>query len=100
MDVIEARIARGARVAITAGSRGIANVAGLFRGLAQAVRDAGGDPFFIAAMGSHGGAERLADARVARIKNTLHIDSMIVLQARSRRCTPATATPSWAGPTP
>ena len=53
--VLRGRIARGARVAITAGSRGIANVPKLLRGLAQAVRDAGGEPFFVAAMGSHGG---------------------------------------------
>ncbi len=53
--VIDGRIARGARVAITAGSRGIANIALLLRGLADAVRDAGGEPFFVAAMGSHGG---------------------------------------------
>jgi hypothetical protein len=53
--VLRGRIAPGARVAITAGSRGIANVAALLRGLAAAVRDVGGRPFFVAAMGSHGG---------------------------------------------
>jgi hypothetical protein len=53
--VLRGRITPGARVAITAGSRGIANVAPLLRGLADAVRDVGGEPFFIAAMGSHGG---------------------------------------------
>jgi hypothetical protein len=52
---LRGRIAPGARVAITAGSRGIANVAAILRGLAQAVRDVGGQPFFVAAMGSHGG---------------------------------------------
>lgn len=54
-SVLHGRIARGARVAITAGSRGIANGTTLLRGLANAVRDAGGEPFFIPAMGSHGG---------------------------------------------
>jgi hypothetical protein len=53
--VLRGRIKRGARVAITAGSRGIANLPALLRGLATAVRDAGGTPFFVAAMGSHGG---------------------------------------------
>jgi hypothetical protein len=53
--VLRGRIGRGARVAITAGSRGIASIAALLRGLATAVRDAGGEPFFVAAMGSHGG---------------------------------------------
>ncbi|MGD0472561.1 MAG: lactate racemase domain-containing protein [Candidatus Velthaea sp.] len=52
---LRGRIERGARVAITAGSRGIANLPQLLRGLAQAVRDVGGEPFFVAAMGSHGG---------------------------------------------
>jgi hypothetical protein len=52
---LRGRIAPGSRVAITAGSRGIANVQHILRGLALAVRDVGGEPFFIAAMGSHGG---------------------------------------------
>jgi hypothetical protein len=55
LHVLRGRIAPGARVAITAGSRGIANIARILHGLAQAVRDAGGVPFFVAAMGSHGG---------------------------------------------
>jgi len=45
----------GARVAITAGSRGIARVPEILRGCCEAVRDAGGTPFLVAAMGSHGG---------------------------------------------
>jgi len=53
--VLRGRIARGARVAITAGSRGVSNIPQLLRGLANAVRDVGGQPFFVAAMGSHGG---------------------------------------------
>lgn len=53
--VLRGRIARNARVAITAGSRGIANLPRILHGLARAVRDVGGEPFFVAAMGSHGG---------------------------------------------
>ena len=45
--VLRDRIAPGARVAITAGSRGISGVATLLRGLADAVRDAGGEPFLV-----------------------------------------------------
>ncbi len=45
----------GARVAITAGSRGIARIAAILRGACDAVRDAGATPFLIPAMGSHGG---------------------------------------------
>jgi hypothetical protein len=45
----------GARVAITAGSRGIARIGAILRGACEAVREAGGEPFLVAAMGSHGG---------------------------------------------
>lgn len=50
-----AGLRRGARVAITAGSRGIGRIAEILRGACDAARDAGGEPFLIAAMGSHGG---------------------------------------------
>ena len=46
----------GARVAVTAGSRGVANIAVILRAICAAVRKLGGDPFVIPAMGSHGGA--------------------------------------------
>jgi len=55
LPVLRGRIAPGARVAITAGSRGVANIPALLRGLVSAVRDCGGKPFLLAAMGSHGG---------------------------------------------
>lgn len=48
--------ARGRRIAITAGSRGIGGFVPLLAGIADAVRAAGGDPFLVPAMGSHGGA--------------------------------------------
>lgn len=50
------RLTPGARVAITAGSRGIANIDRILAAVVQAVRDLGFDPFIVAAMGSHGGA--------------------------------------------
>ncbi len=50
------RIKTGDRVAITAGSRGISGIAGLTRAVVDAVRELGGDPFILPAMGSHGGA--------------------------------------------
>ncbi|HEX3467053.1 MAG TPA: DUF362 domain-containing protein [Candidatus Elarobacter sp.] len=50
-----AGLRRGARVAITAGSRGIGRIAEILRGACDAVREAGGEPFLVAAMGSHGG---------------------------------------------
>jgi hypothetical protein len=46
----------GARIAITAGSRGIADLPAVLRAAAGAVREAGGDPFIAPCMGSHGGA--------------------------------------------
>ena len=53
--LVRARLRPGARVAVTAGSRGIARIDAILRGACDAVRDAGGTPFLVAAMGSHGG---------------------------------------------
>ena len=50
----QAGLRRGARVALTAGSRGVARIDEILRGACDAVRDAGGEPFVVAAMGSHG----------------------------------------------
>ena len=50
-----ARIRRGGRIAITAGSRGIRDIVPILRTAADAVRTAGGEPLLVAAMGSHGG---------------------------------------------
>jgi hypothetical protein len=46
----------GMRVGITAGSRGVANIATILRAAGEAVRERGGEPFVLPAMGSHGGA--------------------------------------------
>ena len=53
---LAARLKRGARVAITAGSRGIADIPLVIRTVAEVVRDQGAEPFIVPAMGSHGGA--------------------------------------------
>lgn len=50
------KIFPGAHVAITAGSRGMAAFVEIVCGIADAIRAAGGKPFIIPAMGSHGGA--------------------------------------------
>jgi hypothetical protein len=50
------RVSRDDRVAITAGSRGIANMPIILRACGEAIREFGGDPFVMPAMGSHGGA--------------------------------------------
>ena len=50
------RIQKGQRIAVTGGSRGIANISIITRTVVDAVRTAGGEPFVMPAMGSHGGA--------------------------------------------
>ncbi|MQA79353.1 MAG: DUF362 domain-containing protein [Streptosporangiales bacterium] len=48
-------VPQGARVAITAGSRGMARAAEVYRAAVDALRAAGHRPFLFTAMGSHGG---------------------------------------------
>lgn len=68
VDDIPARVARevsrldlserlnpGDSVAITAGSRGVANIAAITRSLAEELKERGARPFIVPAMGSHGG---------------------------------------------
>ncbi len=50
------RIRPGETVAITAGSRGITNIAPILRAVVGVLRELGADPFLVPAMGSHGGA--------------------------------------------
>jgi hypothetical protein len=50
------RISHGDRVAIAVGSRGVADIPILTREVVNAVKSAGGQPFIVPAMGSHGGA--------------------------------------------
>jgi|SRR5690625_1771634 len=49
-------ISPGMSIAITAGSRGIANIATIIRATVAEVKKRGAHPFIIPAMGSHGGA--------------------------------------------
>jgi hypothetical protein len=51
-----ATIKRGQTVALTAGSRGIANIALILKSAVSHLRDLGAQPFLVPAMGSHGGA--------------------------------------------
>jgi hypothetical protein len=50
------RVAKGQRVAITAGSRGIADIPLVISTLVDELRSLGAEPFIVPAMGSHGGA--------------------------------------------
>lgn len=53
---IRARVKPGMRIALTAGSRGIANIAQILKAAADVLKELGAEPFIIPAMGSHGGA--------------------------------------------
>ncbi len=53
---MSSRILPGMSVAITAGSRGVANIAVILREIVRFCQEKGAKPFIIPAMGSHGGA--------------------------------------------
>ncbi|MBE0555867.1 MAG: hypothetical protein IH628_01435 [Proteobacteria bacterium] len=55
---------RGARIAITAGSRCIANLAPITKAVIDRILSRGGHPFLVPAMGSHGGATDQGQVRV------------------------------------
>lgn len=67
-----ARLGGGKRVAITAGSRGIARIPEVLSAIVRQVRRYGGEPFLVPAMGSHGRAtaegqvELLAELGITR----------------------------------
>ena len=50
------QIKPGAKIAITGGSRGIADIAPILRTVVEELKARGAEPFLIPAMGSHGGA--------------------------------------------
>jgi len=50
------RLAPGARIAVTAGSRGIYGIADILKSVVETLRSLGFSPFIVGAMGSHGGA--------------------------------------------
>lgn len=53
---ISKEVKPGQSIAITVGSRGIANIALITKEVIKAVKELGGNPFIVPAMGSHGGA--------------------------------------------
>ena len=64
---LRAKVFPGARIAITAGSRGIGGFVDLVAGIADAVKAVGGKPFIIPAMGSHGGAVAAGQEEILRL---------------------------------
>ncbi len=61
------KVSPGARIAITAGSRGLGGLLELLGGIVDAVKEAGGEPFIIPAMGSHGGAVAEGQTEILRL---------------------------------
>jgi hypothetical protein len=53
---MERVIHAGMRIAVTAGSRGVANIAEITKCICDEVKKYGGQPFIVPSMGSHGGA--------------------------------------------
>ena len=64
---ISSLIKPGARIAITAGSRGVANIDRVFRHLVRALKENSAKPFIIPTMGSHGGGT--AEGQVEALKS-------------------------------
>ncbi len=56
LQPLAARVHRGDRIAVTAGSRGISDIATVVRAAVDWLAEAGAQPFVVPAMGSHGGA--------------------------------------------
>ncbi|TDT61905.1 lactate racemase domain-containing protein [Fonticella tunisiensis] len=53
---INSRIKLGMKIAVTAGSRGISNIASIIKTVCNVLKNYGAEPFIVPAMGSHGGA--------------------------------------------
>src|SRR4030042_3088032 len=53
---LERRIRPGQRIALTGGSRGVANIALILKTVVDYLKSLGARPFIFPAMGSHGGA--------------------------------------------
>ena len=56
LAMVIGQVSPGTRVAIAVGSRGIDSIAEVVATVVARVREAGGEPFLVPAMGSHGGA--------------------------------------------
>jgi hypothetical protein len=67
---LQEKIQPGMRIAITAGSRGIANIPRIIRTLVVELKKMGAEPFIVPTMGSHGGAT--AEGQVEVLKS-LHL---------------------------
>lgn len=75
------RISPGDRVAVAVGSRGVADIPILTREVVNAVKSAGGRPFIVPAMGSHGGAT--AEGQIEVLKQLGVTESSVGAPIRS-----------------
>jgi hypothetical protein len=66
---VKSIIKEGARIAITAGSRGIANIDSILRHLVRILKENSAEPFLIPAMGSHGGGTAEGQAEILKSLN-------------------------------
>lgn len=74
---LAAKISRGAKIAISAGSRGMGGFVELLSGIVDAVRAAGGEPFIFPAMGSHGGAVPEGQEEILKRLGVTDVDAPI-----------------------
>ncbi len=89
---ISSTITDGMEIAVTVGSRGVANIALITREIVRNVKKYGGKPFIVPAMGSHGGAtaegqkemiegfgvtEEFVDAPIRSSMETVHIGNTV-----------------------
>ena len=65
-SALDKKIRPGARIAITAGSRGIKDIAKILEITCREVRRLGGNPFLVSAMGSHGGGTVKGEKEILR----------------------------------
>lgn len=75
------RIKPGDKIAITAGSRGIGGFVELLNGIIDALKSAGGKPFLVPAMGSHGGATADGQTEILRRLGVTENDVLAPIQA-------------------
>ncbi len=66
---IRSRIKEGSRIAITAGSRGIANIDQILRHLVHFLKENLAEPFLFPAMGSHGGGTAEGQSEILKSLN-------------------------------
>jgi hypothetical protein len=64
MARLSGRVKPGMTIAVTAGSRGITNIALILKTVVNVLRDLGAEPFIVSAMGSHGGGTTPGQERV------------------------------------